>query len=174
LHSEWPSRTLVLFYGVAFHHIEKNLNYREAILSDLDQLRILEQKVVEAERPFNSSIKEGETTYYDIEGLITDNMSHLIVAEDAGNVIGSGYAQIRTSKESMQHDHHSYLGFMYVSPEHRGTGINKQIIEILISWSKTQGMKDFYLDVYSENAPAIRAYEKIGFTPCFVEMKLNF
>lgn len=156
-----------------FHRIEKYLNYREAVLNDLDQLRTLEQKVIEAERPFNSSIKEGQTTYYDIEGLIADSMSYLIVAEDAGRIIGSGYAQIRASKESMQHTHHSYLGFMYVSPEHRGTGINKQVIDILISWSKAQGMKDFYLDVYSENVPAIRAYEKVGFTPCFVEMKLN-
>ena len=149
------------------------MNFREALVSDLDQLYICEQMVIEAERPFNASIKAGKTTYYDIEKLISESMSHLIVAEEAGKIIGTGYAQIRPSKESMQHDHHSYLGFMYVSPEYRGRGVNRQIMDMLIAWSKTQGMKDFYLDVYAENASAIRAYEKIGFTPCFVEMKLN-
>ena len=149
------------------------MKYREAVLEDLDDLYMIEQKVIEAERPFNSSIKAGKTTYYDIEKLILDSHSCLIVAEDDGEIAGTGYAQIRASKESLQHDGHSYLGFMYVSPQHRGKGINGEIVDILIAWSHAQGVKDYYLDVYAGNASAIRAYEKIGFQPCLVEMKLS-
>ena len=105
--------------------------------------------------------------------MITDNRSHLVVAEDADKIIGTGYAQIRSSKESLQHDSHSYLGFMYVSSGYRGKGINNRIIDLLVSWSRTQGVKDCYLDVYSGNSSAIRAYEKIGFEPSLVEMKLS-
>lgn len=149
------------------------MNYREAVLSDLDSLLAVEQKVVEAERPFNSSIKAGKTHYYDIEKLIVENNSYVVVAHDDDRIIGTGYAQIRPSKESLQHDRHSYLGFMYVSSEYRGAGINRRIVELLITWSGAQGVRDCYLDVYPENSPAIRAYEKIGFQPSMVEMKLS-
>jgi len=43
----------------------------------------------------------------------------------------------------------------------------------LISWSRSRGVDHFYLDVYSENARAIRAYEKIGFKASMVEMELH-
>ena len=62
---------------------------------------------------------------------------------------------------------------MYVSPEYRGLGINKHIIDRLIDWSKQQGVMDFYLDVYAENEAAIRAYEKVGFAKSMIEMKIN-
>jgi RimJ/RimL family protein N-acetyltransferase len=36
-----------------------------------------------------------------------------------------------------------------------------------------QGVTDFYLDVYADNPSAIRAYEKLGFKPNLVEMKMS-
>lgn len=149
------------------------MNFREAVISDIDQLFALEQKVVEAERPYNTSIKKGKPIYYDMQKLISDSDSYLIVAEDKGEIVGTGYAQIQLSKESLQHQKHAYLGFMYVSPKHRGKELNKKIIDKLFSWSKNQGVNDHYLEVYSGNSSAIRAYEKIGFKPCLIEMKLN-
>jgi ribosomal protein S18 acetylase RimI-like enzyme len=61
---------------------------------------------------------------------------------------------------------------MYVSPDFRGKGINKALVGHLISWSKNKGAQAVYLDVYSENASAIKAYEKVGFEPSLLEMKL--
>lgn len=149
------------------------MNFREANINDLQALLELEQCVIDAERPFNSSIKSGKTSYYDLHSLIASNDAHVIVLEDSAGIIATGYAQLRTSKMSLDHDIHSYMGFMYVIPEHRGKGINQQIMEMLISWSHEKGVNDFYLDVYSQNAQAIKAYEKIGFEPCLLEMKLN-
>jgi GNAT superfamily N-acetyltransferase len=149
------------------------MKFRQAVLSDHDKLLILEQKVVEAERPFNSSIKNGRSKYYDIDKLISEDDSYFLVAEDTGVIVATGYAQIQLSKESLEHESHAYLGFMYVSPEYRGKGLNKRIINRLITWSKDQGVNDHYLEVYSGNSPAIRAYEKFGFEPCLIEMKLK-
>lgn len=149
------------------------MNFREANINDLQELLRLEQCVIDAERPFNSSIKSGKTSYYDLHSLIASHDAHVIVLEDSAGIIATGYAQLRTSKMSLDHDIHSYMGFMYVIPEHRGKGINQQIMEMLISWSHEKGVNDFYLDVYSQNAQAIKAYEKIGFEPCLLEMKLN-
>lgn len=150
-----------------------NLNIRPATQNDLPALLLLEQKVIAAERPFNHSIKRTRTAYYDLNHLVEHHDSCLLVAEINEKLIGSGYAQIRTSKQSLNHDQHAYLGFMYVEAEYRGQGLNKRILDKLITWSKTHKITDFYLDVYEGNDAAIKAYEKVGFKKCLVEMKLN-
>jgi len=151
----------------------KDLIIRKALLTDHANLLLLEQAVVEAERPFNATIKSKDAIYYDLKNLLTDKASNLIVVELKSKIVGTGYAQIRTSKKSLKHVKHSYLGFMYVAPEYRGLGINKLIMENLIKWSKEQGISDLYLDVYHGNDSAIKAYEKVGFVKSLVEMKIN-
>ena len=147
------------------------VSIRAATVNDEHILLSLEQKVVDAERPFNSAIKETGVVYYDIANLLASDNSLLLVAEADGHIVGTGYAQIRESKQSLVHDQHAYLGFMYVNSQHRGQAIIQKIIEALMSWAKQQGVYDFYLDVYSANAAAIRAYEKAGFTSSMLEMK---
>lgn len=145
---------------------------RVADIDDLAQLLELEQSVVDAERPYNASLKKGTVFYYDIEKLILCPDSHLLVIEVEGEIVATGYAQIRGSKLSLEHTKHAYLGFMYVSPSYRGQGLNSKLIKALIGWSKSLGIFDFYLDVYAENDSAIKAYEKVGFKPELLEMKL--
>ena len=149
------------------------MNFREATSQDIPRLLELEQCVVEAERPFNASIKSGTAIYYDLDDLVMSNKALLLVLEEDDNIVATGYAQIRPSKVSLAHEHHSYLGFMYVAPSHRGQGINAALIEQLVAWSKRQGVTDFYLDVYAQNESAIKAYEKVGFKSSMVEMKLS-
>jgi ribosomal protein S18 acetylase RimI-like enzyme len=151
----------------------ENLDLRKATMKDHIALLALEQKVIEAERPFNTTIRSAGVIYYDLERLLTNEDSHVVVAEHKGNIIATGYAQIRTSKQSLNHTEHAYLGFMYVSPEYRGRGINQQVIGSLIDWSKEHGVGDFYLDVYAQNEAAISAYRKFGFVNSIIEMKIN-
>lgn len=149
------------------------MQFRQATLSDVNALLALEQAVVDAERPFNSAIKAQGARYYDIPALITDDDSYLLVAEDNGAIVATGYVQIRQSKPSLEHNVHGYLGFMYVAPAYRGMGLNKQIIDTLMAWAESKQVFDFYLDVYAENRAAINAYEKVGFQPSMLEMKLQ-
>lgn len=149
------------------------MQFRQATLSDVNALLALEQAVVDAERPFNSALKAQGARYYDIPALITDDDSYLLVAEDNGAIVATGYIQIRQSKPSLEHNVHGYLGFMYVAPAYRGMGVNKQIIDTLMVWAESKQVFDFYLDVYAENRAAINAYEKVGFQPSMLEMKLQ-
>ncbi|MEW6993881.1 GNAT family N-acetyltransferase [Colwelliaceae bacterium MEBiC 14330] len=149
------------------------LTIREAILKDLECLQLLEQAVVTAERPFNTAIKPRNATYYDLNKLLQEHNCRLVVAEIADEIIATGYVQIRNSKISLNHEQHGYLGFMYVAPAYRGLGINKLIMDDLIHWSKSKGIKDFYLDVYEGNHAAINAYKKLGFSKSLVEMKMT-
>ncbi len=149
------------------------MQFRQATLSDVNALLALEQAVVNAERPFNSAIKAQGARYYDIPALITGDDSYLLVAEDNGVIVATGYVQIRQSKPSLMHNVHGYLGFMYVAPTSRGMGVNKEIIDALMAWAESKQVFDFYLDVYADNRAAINAYEKVGFQPSMLEMKLQ-
>jgi GNAT superfamily N-acetyltransferase len=146
---------------------------RKAQLSDLDILLTFEQGIVKAERPFDPTLKEGEIHYYDIGKMIIATDVEVVVAELNGELIGSGYARIVDSKPYLKHPKHCYLGFMYVKPDHRGKGVNNKVLESLKQWAVAQGITELKLDVYRDNQPAVKSYEKAGFTPNLLEMRIE-
>lgn len=52
---------------------------------------------------------------------------------------------------------------MWVAPSHRGTGLTGQLIDSVVAWARERG-RDTFLMVRDDNAVAMRAYEKAGFT----------
>jgi ribosomal protein S18 acetylase RimI-like enzyme len=146
---------------------------RSANLSDMDSLLEIEQRIIEAERPFDNELKTESISYYDLEALILSAKAEVLVAEIDSKIVGSGYAEIRKSKSYKKHSYHSYLGFMYVEPTFRGKGINKLVLDSLKEWSKSQQVFHFSLDVYADNQVAIRAYEKAGFKSNLIEMSVS-
>jgi GNAT superfamily N-acetyltransferase len=148
-----------------------NIIIRPATLADMDTLLRFEQGVITAERPFDPTLKDEHINYYDLVGLIERDDVELLVAELDGKLIGSGYARIEESKIYLKHPKHAYLGFMYVEPEHRGKGVNQKIIATLKAWASTQNVTEYRLQVYYDNLPAIKAYEKIGFSKLMIKMR---
>jgi GNAT superfamily N-acetyltransferase len=146
---------------------------RTAKPDDLATLLTFEQGIIAFERPFDSTLKDGEIHYYDIAEMIKAPHVEVIVAELNNEIVGSGYARIETSKIYLKHPKHAYLGFMYVKPEHRGKGVNQKIIEALKGWAIGQGITELRLDVYDDNLPAVKAYEKAGFKKLLVEMRMG-
>ena len=98
------------------------LNIRQATQNDLETLLEFEQLLINYERNLTSHIKDGDINYYDIESFIKNPDAVVIVAETNGEIIGSGYALIRSNKTYKIPDKYVYLGFMYVKEEHRGKG----------------------------------------------------
>lgn len=150
-----------------------HITIRKATFDDLETLYRFEQGVIEAERPFDKTLKNGLIHYYDLEGMITASHIELLVADLGGELIGSGYARIEDAKPYLQHPKHGYLGFMYVDPNHRGKGVNMKIIQALKEWARSQNISELRLDVYHDNISAIKAYEKIGFSKHMIEMRLG-
>ncbi|MGB4846990.1 MAG: hypothetical protein WBP41_03680 [Saprospiraceae bacterium] len=91
-----------------------NLVVRKATPADLDTLLRFEQGVINAERPFDTTLKNGIINYYDLSGMITDPDVEIVVAELEKEIIASGYARIEKSKPYLSHSTYSYLGFMFV------------------------------------------------------------
>lgn len=140
----------------------EQITIRAAVLNDIDDLLVFEQGVIAAEKPFDITIKDGHIHYYNLNELITAPHINLLVAELDNKLIGCGYARIEKAKHFEKHPVYAYLGFMFVTPEHRGKGVNHKIIEALSQWAIAQNVTEIRLEVYNDNLPAIKAYEKAG------------
>lgn len=151
----------------------KNITVRAAQKDEIVTLLTFEQGIVAAERPFDSTLKEGEIHYYDLIHLIESPEAEVVVAEIDGELVGSGYALIKEAKPYLKHTHYAYLGFMYVKPQYRGQGVNKAILEALKQWSVSQNIREIRLEVYDENTVAKKAYEKAGFKGSLLEMRMK-
>lgn len=150
-----------------------NIQFRTATLEDLPILLEFEQGVIKAERPFSPTLKPDPINYYDIQSFIQDDNIEIKVALWEDTIIGCAYIRLKKSSEFYQNDRHGYIGFMYVKPEFRGRGISRQIIEELISWANTKEVYEIQLEVFADNLPAVKAYEKAGFEKFTVTMRLN-
>lgn len=149
------------------------INIREARIEELPLLRSFEQEIIRAERPFDSTLAPDPISYYDLAEYINSDDAVVMVAEVEGQLVGSGFAQIRKPKDYYIHKSFTHLGFMYVDSTIRGKGVNAQIIKALTAWSKEKGVDEIRLTVYPDNTSAIKAYEKAGFKSQLIEMRLN-
>ncbi len=155
-----------------FLNMQKPL-VRKATLKDITTLKKFKLGLIKAEQPMDETIKEGATSYYDLEALILQDTSELYVAELGEELVASGYAKIVPDKPHFKHDFQGYLGFMFVPEKHRGNGYNKLILDALLKWCKFKNVHEIRLDVYDKNPPALRAYEKAGFIKHMIHMRLD-
>ena len=146
---------------------------RTATLADLETLLAFEQGIINAERPFDETLKLGQISYYDIRQMITEAQTEVAVAEINGKIIGSGYAKIIEAKSYYTFNKYAYLGFMFTDSDFRGLGINSKIIEYLKNWCISQNVFEMRLDVYETNQSAVKAYEKFGFKKDMVNMRIE-
>ena len=146
---------------------------RKATLEDVPVLLDFEQGLIKAERPMDSTIKDGIISYYDVSEFIKNDNSELYVVELDNEIVASGYAKIKPDRHYLKHTKQGYLGFMFVPEAHRGKGYNKLIMDALLKWCKERRVFEIRLDVYDVNDSAIRAYEKAGFKKHLITMRMN-
>jgi GNAT superfamily N-acetyltransferase len=149
------------------------IEIRKAIETEISILLHFEIGIIEAERPFDKTLKEGEIHYYNLIELIKDKNAEVLVAVVDNEIVGSGYAKILTAKPYQKHSEYAYLGFMYVKPAFRGQGVNRKILQGLIDWAKSRNLTEVRLEVYDENNIAKNSYLKAGFKPSLLEMRMD-
>lgn len=153
--------------------MKSEIIYRSAIIEDLQTLYKFEQGIIEYERPYDPTLKNGHINYYDIKEMIQSENTEVVVAKTKKRIIASAYVQKRKALPYLNHEYYGYLGFMFVIPEYRGLGINKEIIEFLKSWARSKDLSEIRLDVYNNNQSAISAYSKSGFSKHLVNMRME-
>jgi len=146
---------------------------RKAIEAEIEILLSFEKGIIDTERPFDDTLKDGEIHYYDLIELISNKRAEVLVAVVNNEIVGSGYAKILPAEPFQKYTAYAYLGFMYVKPAFRGQGINKKILHGLMDWAKSQNLTEVRLKVYDKNTIAKNAYLKAGFKPDLLEMRLE-
>ena len=149
------------------------IRIRPATSADVATLNRFQHGVVAAERPFDPTIQEGPVQYYDVADMLASDQVLFLVAESDTMLIGCGFARIEPAKAHLKHPLRGYLGMMFVDPEYRGQSVNARLIDSLKAWCLSNNVGELRLEVYHDNAAAVRAYEKAGFRKLMVEMRLD-
>lgn len=53
---------------------------------------------------------------------------------------------------------------MWTAPTHRGRGVGRLLVDEAVAWARLRGARTLQLMVTSVNEPAMRFYERLGFT----------
>lgn len=144
---------------------------RRATASDLPTLNQFQYGIIHAEATYIPRRQDRPYEYYDLAALLNDDDTRIVVAEQDGKPVASGYVQKRASKPYLSHTHHGYIGFIYTLPEYRGRGMARRVLAALAREAKDMGLDELRLDVFAGNQTAIATYEAAGFTPNIMEMR---
>jgi len=89
----------------------------------------------------------------------SDSDNAQFIAEEDGRIIGhaGGWAPQAATGVTL-------IFAVYVTPARRGTGVLRQLVDVLAQWSRAMGRPRLELEVIVGNDRAVRAYQRIGFT----------
>jgi len=149
------------------------IKIRQAGMPDLDILKDFQSKLVEFERPFDPTIKEGHAEYYNLENKLKSSNVLFLIAESGGKPAGCGFGEIMKSVKWSRHKYKGFVSMMFVEEEFRGKGIGGMIVERIVEWFRKKKIKDVRLQAYEENEAAVKAYMKSGFKSHIIEMRLE-
>ena len=92
-----------------------------------------------------------------------DSKSHALICEIDGQAVG--FALYFYSYSTWQAKNGIYLEDLYVSPEHRGQGAGKALLQYIANIAVQNNCGRFEWSVLDWNQPAIDVYEAVGAKP---------
>jgi ribosomal protein S18 acetylase RimI-like enzyme len=94
--------------------------------------------------------------------FFADARHHLIVALDAGSVVGmiSAVDYVHPDKAPQL-----WINEVGVAPSHQRRGIGRQLLDAMLAHGRTLGCTEAWLGTEETNAAARRLYESTGATP---------
>lgn len=110
----------------------------------------------------------GFTLSFVTERLSSTEDKFTLGAMDAAGSLAGIVTFVRESSLKIRHKGNVYG--MYVAPEVRGQGVGRTLLLALLDRARScSGLEQLNLAVISENAPARRLYQSLGFTTYGVE-----
>ena len=103
-------------------------------------------------------------TEKDLEILLAEESSPVFVAEEAGEVLGYCFCQLREYRDStvLTDRKEIYIDDLCVEEACRGRGIARALYGYVTDWAKEIGCTYVTLNVWQGNENAMRFYEKMG------------
>ena len=87
----------------------------------------------------------------------------VLVAEDAGKLIGFAEVGTRAYAEGCKTSPVGYLEGWFVEEHARGSGVGRALVRAAESWARTRGLTEFGSDTWLDNEASIQAHQALGF-----------
>lgn len=104
---------------------------------------------------------------------ISSPTSLVMVAEDAGTVIGYVYAGVEGTNWMELRGPCGVVHDVYVDEAARGLGAGRGLLDAAIAWIRSQGRSQVVLLTKTRNERAQRLFASLGFRPTMIEMTLD-
>ena len=140
---------------------------KEAAEEDVKILLEFSRKLNEFERKLYPNYRRFELDKEKIEKFFRKRIkredSVFLIAWANGKPVGMAYAWIVKSFLFFKEEKYGYIGEVWVEEGFRRKGIGRKLVEKIIEWFKSKGIKWIRTDVLSKNKRAFKFYEKLGF-----------
>jgi len=145
-------------------------NYiRRARSEDLPSINKLLYEVQNVHSDIRADLFKPNTKKYNDEQLlaiINDDKTPVFVYESDGNIVGYIFCIFRQflQSETMTDVKTLYIDDLCVDESARGQHIGTKLYEHVVQFAKEQGCYNVTLNVWADNANAVRFYESVGMT----------
>lgn len=156
--------------------MKMNLQIRKATVRDLDlliewRMRVLAEVFADHEAVDVDAVRRNNEAFYR-EHLEDGTHTACFASTENGEIVGCGgicYHKEMPSPENLDGSC-GYLMNVYTTPQVRGSGVGRQIVEFLIEDAKERKTSKIYLE---SSGAARRMYQKMGFEPMEDYLKLR-
>lgn len=104
---------------------------------------------------------------------LDDDDAIVMVAEQAGRIVGYVYAAIEPLSWKDLRDECGYIHDLLVDDAARGRGAGEALLNAAIEWLRERGMPRIVLGTAAQNETAQRLFTRRGFRPTMIEMTLD-
>ena len=137
---------------------------KEGDIPGIDRLLVEVNQIHSDARP--DLFKPGAKKYSDEElrGILEDERRPIFVAEKEGKILGYAFCihQQASGSKNLTDIKTLYIDDLCVDEAARGMHIGKTIYDYVLDYAKKEGYYNLTLNVWADNAGAMKFYEKVG------------
>jgi ribosomal protein S18 acetylase RimI-like enzyme len=152
-----------------------SITIRDAIPADAMPFRELRLEALQdSPTAFSADYQQNlnhPAKYWEDRLTMEEDAATIFLAEHEGKLIGMT-GIFRGSSPKTRHG--AWIWGVYVTPEWRGLRIAEELINLCFTWSKARKIILVKLGVAATNEPAIRCYERCGFSTYGTEPRAIF
>ncbi|HEM3589487.1 TPA: GNAT family N-acetyltransferase [Streptococcus suis] len=145
------------------------MTIRKARQSDIPVLNELLQDILQVHHQARPDIFKSVGQKFseaELVALLENSDKPVFVYEVKGQVVGHLFCEFRTtSGDVLETIKTLFIDDLCVASSVRGQKIGEQLYEFALSYAKEQGCHNLTLDVWADNAGAVRFYERQGMKP---------
>ncbi len=152
------------------------MDIRRAEKRDMETIMELLHQVLEVHHRGRPDLFRGNCTKYtgdELEKIIHDPETPVLVAVDSGRVLGYAFCQFqhKTDDNILTDIKTLYLDDLCVDEKMRGQSIGRQLYQAVLNFARENGCYHVTLNVWNCNPGAMKFYESCGLVPYKVGME---